>query len=110
MKTGSVVGDNRAIDEQHEHPTYDPIVSATRESPKVDFLWLKNGESQTLLQKVGFTILSLFWFAGGLFTATWCVAEWRDGDLFWCLFSGCIAGFFLMFGALGLRNVLRFKE
>jgi len=97
-------------EELHGYAGYDVLEAARRQSPKVDFLWLKNGEAQNLLQKIGFAILSLFWFGGGLFLSSWCAGEWRDGDVFWFLVSGCIAAFFLIFGVMGLRNVLRFKH
>jgi hypothetical protein len=61
--------------------------------------------------------LSLFFFASGLYIAVDCIQIWREGistptaETLFFLTIGTIASlFFLAFGVLGLRNVLRFKK
>jgi hypothetical protein len=92
---------------QDPSPGLDPLRKAERESRSVDFLWLKQGESQTILQKVGFTIISLLFIGPGLMFLGLSVQEYRNGIWsFWL--TGAIATVPLGMGLLGLRNVLRF--
>jgi hypothetical protein len=75
--------------------------------------WLKNGESMSLIQRIGYTIFSLLFFGAGLFLCQSAMIELRSGDensqVFAALFA-LASLFFLVFGILGLRNVLRFKQ
>jgi hypothetical protein len=94
-------------------PDYDPIRKSWRESKIIDRAWLKDGEKLTWMQRIGFAILSLCIFSGGLVVATSAVGFLRDGDLFslesLCAIGGVVVGIcFLILGTLGLKNVLRF--
>jgi hypothetical protein len=75
--------------------------------------WLKNGESMSLIQRIGYTIFSLLFFGAGLFLCQSAMIELRSGDensqVFAALFA-LASLFFLVFGILRLRNVLRFKQ
>jgi hypothetical protein len=104
-------GDEHGVSEElHHHAGYDPIRAAEREAPTLNTLWLKNGDSQTLLQKVGFAIFSLLFVACGLYLLGPCGLFWRDGDYFEVFLFAAPCAFFFLFGVLGLRNVLHFKH
>jgi len=92
---------------------HDPLQAAKSQSNSVNTLWLKNGEAMTLTQRIGCLILSLVFFACGLFLGQISVIELRGGDgtsWFFGAFFALASPFFLVFGVLGLRNVLRFKQ
>jgi hypothetical protein len=94
-------------------PDYDPIRKSWREGKIIDRAWLKDGEKLTWIQRIGFAILSLCIFSGGLFLTTSAIASLRDGDLFSLDSVGAVIGVVggiccLILGILGLRNVLRF--
>lgn len=97
-------------DSVHGYRGRDPLRKSEKEARTVDWVWLRDGESQTLLQKVGFTIISLLFFGFGLFTLAAAKAFWDSGGWFFCFFLGAIAAFTLFFAILGLRNVLRFPK
>jgi hypothetical protein len=92
---------------------YDPLQAAKRQTPGFNRLWLKAGESMTLPQRIGYTIFSLAYFACGLYLLNPLMINLRssgaDSLVFTVLF-GFASLYFLAFGALGLRNVLRFKR
>jgi hypothetical protein len=94
-------------------PDYDPIRKSRREDSIVDRAWLKDGEKLTWTQRIGFAILSLCIFSGGLFFATSAIESLRDGGSLSLDSVGAVIGVvggicFLTLGILGLRNVLRF--
>jgi hypothetical protein len=92
---------------------HDPLQAAAGQSDVFNRSWLKNGESMTLIQRVGYTIFSLFFFGAGLYLCGPTMIELRDGDpgsLFFAVLFGLASLFFLLFGILGLRNVLRFRR
>jgi hypothetical protein len=99
----------------NDAPDYDPIRKSWRESNIVDAAWLKNGETLTWIQRIGFPVVSFCPFTLGLFFATTAVGYLRHGDWFslesMAAAIGLVAGLlFLILGILGLRNVLRFKK
>jgi hypothetical protein len=51
----------------NEAPDYDPIRKSWRENQTFNVAWMKNGERLTWVQRVGFAIVSLCFFAFGLF-------------------------------------------
>jgi hypothetical protein len=88
---------------------YDPLRAVRVDSGSFNRSWLKNGESMPPVQRIGYAIVSLAFIGAGLFllNAGWEVM--RSGDATYFLwFLGSLS--FLSLGALGLRNVLRFKK
>ena len=88
--------------------SYDPLQRAEIESPSFNAAWLKNGESLTLFQRAGFTFFSLVFLGIGLGLTKFSLLEFRESDLTFTLIFGAGSLFFILFGVLGLRNVLRF--
>ena len=92
---------------------HDPLQAAAGQSDLFNRSWLKNGESMTLIQRMGYTIFSLFFFAAGLYLCQSAMIELRGGDAMSMCFASIFALaslFFLVIGILGLRNVLRFRK
>jgi hypothetical protein len=89
---------------------YDPVQRADGETHSFNTAWLKNGESLTLFQRIGFTIFSLAFFGIGIGLVKFLLLEIRDSDLIFTLIFGASSVFFILFGGLGLRNVLRFGD
>ena len=99
-------------DENH-HPTdpsrtYDPIQASWSQAGKFNLVWLKGGERLTVLQRSGYTAMSLLFVAFGLYLLRDFVLMFRSGDLVFTLIFGGATLFFLTVGIMGLRNVLRF--
>jgi hypothetical protein len=93
----------------HGDQRYDPLQTAHSQSGTFNQSWLKNGESLTLLQRTGYTLLSLLFFGFGLFGLEACVDSFREGAWVFVLIFGLAALFCMVLGAGGLRNVLRFE-
>ena len=87
----------------------DPVQTAWTQSKVFNTAWLKNGESLSPLQRLGFAIISLFFVASGLYLARFAVMFAREWDFMVVIFGPVCLGF-LFFGVLGLRNVLRFDR
>jgi hypothetical protein len=88
---------------------HDPIQTLWTQSGSFHTAWLKNGESLSILQRAGYTAFSLLFTAIGLYLSRFAVMFAREGDFMTLIFGGCSLGF-LVFGVLGLRNVLRFSR
>jgi hypothetical protein len=93
--------------------TYDPIQTARSQAPSFNSAWLKNGESLTMVQRIGFTVISLANIAGGLFVLRIVLFMLKSGprtatDLIFLAGGALVSVFFLILGCLGCRNVLRF--
>jgi hypothetical protein len=104
--------DNSASHSKHEvsHGTsHAPLRSAKSQAPGFNRAWLKNGESMPALQRIGFAVISLLFLLYGLYLLQDAVHFFREGSLE-CLFFGIPSLGLLYFGALGLRNVLRFHH
>lgn len=92
---------------------HDPLQAAESQSSSFNTLWLKNGESMTLIQRIGYTIFSLLFFGSGLYLCQPTMIELRGEDamsLCFALIFALASLFFLVVGVLGLRNVLRFDR
>lgn len=87
----------------------DPLQASWSQSRTVNTAWLKNGESLSILQRIGFTLFSLLFVAIGLYLIRWSVVFLTGGDFMLLIFVPASFGF-LFFGVLGLRNVLRFRK
>jgi hypothetical protein len=87
----------------------DPIQAVRTQSSSFNTAWLRNGESLSILQRTGFAIISLLFTAVGLYLVRFAVMFARQRDFMTLIFGGCSVGF-LIFGVLGLKNVLRFKR
>jgi hypothetical protein len=90
------------------HRGHDPLEYTRRESLSFNRMWLKNGERLTPVQRTGFAIFSLMFCAGGVFLADGSLMSIDDGANFFAFFMGIGSIFFLVFGLLRLRNILRF--
>jgi hypothetical protein len=101
---------NKNPDSGNEYRGYDPLQASVRQAQTVNFAWLKNGESLSLLQRTGFTILSLLFVAFGLFGLKICADCYRDGDWIFFLIFLLATLFCMLVGFGGLRNVLRFRK
>jgi hypothetical protein len=88
---------------------YDPIQAAWANSSAVSASWLKNGASLTLIQRVGYALMSLMYLGAGIYL---CVDSFESFQVRGAGFVFAAPGslFFLGVGLLGLRNVLRFKR
>jgi hypothetical protein len=94
-------------------PDHDPLPRSQREAASFNAAWLKNGEKMSMIQRIGFLILSLSTFGSGLWVAFVAIGFLRRLDVVSLdgifIAVGILAGlFFLTMGILGLRNVLRF--
>jgi hypothetical protein len=92
---------------------YDPLQAANRQTHSFNRSWLKDGESMTLTQRIGHTLFSLLYFGIGLYLLQPMMIDLRSSGAMSLVFTalfGVASLFFLVFGILGLRNVLRFKR
>jgi hypothetical protein len=88
---------------------YDPLRTARSQSNAFNRSWLKSGESMTLTQRAGHTLFSLIFIGIGLSLCRASIVEMLSGDVMFPLFA-LASLFFLLFGGLGLKNVLRFRR
>ncbi len=88
---------------------YDPIQALWSQSRTFHTAWLRNGESLNTLQRTGYTVFSLLFVAMGLYLSRFAVMFLRQGDFMIVIFGPVSLGF-LVFGVLGLRNILRFGQ
>ena len=72
----------------HGAGNYDPLQRAENETRSFNTAWLKNGESLTLFQRIGFMVFSLAFFGIGLGLIKFAVLEFRDSDLTFTLIFG----------------------
>ena len=87
---------------------YDPIARSRREAPTFTYAWMKHGEAMTLTQRIGFTIFSLVFVAGGLTFLSLAILAVKNSEFVGAVGWSLPTLFFLVPGILGLRNVLRF--
>ena len=87
----------------------DPIQAVRAQSSSFNTAWLRNGESLSILQRTGFAIISLLFTAVGLYLVRFAVMFAKQRDFMTLIFGGSSIGF-LIFGVLGLKNVLRIKR
>ena len=101
-----------AVEHQHQpshqaEAHHDPLQSIQEQAPTLTRSWLLSGESMSLIQRIGFTIISLNLLLGGFFLLSWAIQFLKAGKgtfIFLALPSVAL----LLFGTIGLRNVLRF--
>jgi hypothetical protein len=88
---------------------YDPIEAAWSNKSAISASWLKNGASLSLIQRVGYALMSLMYLGAGIYL---CVDSFESFQVRGAGFVFAAPGslFFLGVGLLGLRNVLRFKR
>jgi predicted cobalt transporter CbtA len=89
--------------------SHDHLQAIRDEAPSFNQAWLKNGESMPLIQRVGFTVFSLMFCLCGFWLVAGAVQSFREENVTWIFFA-LASVVFLYVGALGLRNVLRFKR
>jgi Stem cell factor len=93
----------------HSHSGHDPLQAAKDQSNAFNRAWLKNGESQPPIQKVGFAVFSLIFLVIGFFFGMVCWGSFRSEDpttVLWL--AGAL--FFVGLGGLGLRKAIRSKR
>lgn len=118
---GANIGHSKKVEiaamheQRHEHQRntedvergYDPVQAAWRQTRTFNQAWFNNGESLTVLQRSGFTLLSLLSMAFALYFLRICAMEFRDGDWIFLLIFGGAMFLFLTVAVKGLQNVLR---
>ena len=98
-----------STDEFLPRESHDPLQRVRDEAPAFNRVWMKNGESLSLVQRVGFTIFSLVFCLGGAWMLQGAVEEFHEGSFASIFFVlGSIP--LVIPGILGLRNVLRFDR
>jgi hypothetical protein len=98
-----------ALKESLPYQGYDPIAASWKQAPAFNDLWIKNGESQTIVQRIGFSILSLFILGGGVGIGFGAFRTFQEEDHGWVVVAlVCIV--FIYLGIRGLRNALRFPR
>lgn len=87
----------------------DPLRAARLDAGSFNRSWLKHGEFMPPVQRIGYAVFSLAFVGAGLFLLNGGREVMRSGDatFFLWLFASLA---FVSLGALGLRNVLRFKK
>lgn len=92
----------------HE-PDFDPIRKSWRESNRFNSAWLKNGQRLSWPQRIGFAVISLIFFAFGIYFSTLAASDIRYGEVLGALGWSIPALIYIVPGILGLRNVCRFQ-
>jgi hypothetical protein len=92
----------------HE-PDFDPIRKSSREANGFNSAWMKNGERLTWLQRIGFTVISFFFFTFGIYFGTLAASYIRDWRVLGAIGWSIPALIFVVPGILGLMNVCRFQ-
>jgi hypothetical protein len=88
---------------------YDPLRAARLDAGSFNRSWLKHGELMPPVQRIGYAVFSLAFIGAGLFLLNGGWEVMRSGDATFVLwFFASLA--FVSLGALGLRNVFRFKK
>ena len=87
----------------------DPLKKIRSDSPQLTASWLKHGENQSTLQRIGHTAVSLAFMSAGLFIVSGAKDNFSDGNLMIGLMYCLAALFFLYLGAKGIRNAFRFR-
>jgi len=84
--------------------TYDPIQASWSQAGNFNLAWLRGGERLTLLQRSGYTLMSLLFVAFGLYLLRFFVLMFRSGDFIFTLIFGGAALLFLMVGILDISR------
>jgi hypothetical protein len=107
MRSQHDTGEHRHQQSHEAEAHHDPLQSIREEAPSFNRSWLKNGESMPLVQRVGFALISLMSVLVGVWLVSGAIESFREGEGFFIFFA-LSSVVFMLFGALGLRNVLRF--
>jgi len=100
---------NRPLTRHRPQRSHDPLEAVRKEAPVFNKAWMKNGESMPLIQRIGFTVFSLLSCLCGAWMTSGAIQSFREDDPYG-LFFAAASVVFVVPGALGLRNVLRFKR
>jgi uncharacterized membrane protein YuzA (DUF378 family) len=73
-------------------------------------LWVSSGSDLTSVQRIGYTLFSLFVLAVGLIFLQSCLESWKDGHSSDVLLWGLCSFILVLVGVCGLINVLRFQK
>ena len=85
-----------------------PITKSRYEPDRFNVAWLRNGERLTLLERIGFTVLSLFILCPGVEFGASALNAIREGHVLGACGWGIATLIFVVPSTLGLRSVLRF--
>ena len=88
---------------------YDHLQAVRDQAPRFNSSWLKHAESMPMIQRIGFTIISLVSCLVGFGVLNAFIQGLRESDIK-SIFFAPPSALFLYFGFLGLRNVLRFPK
>jgi hypothetical protein len=88
---------------------FDPIRKSAREAHRFNSAWLRNGERLTWLQRIGFAVISLFFFMAGIYFGTLAASDIGSGEVLGACGWSAPALIFIVPGILGLKNVCRFR-
>ena len=94
---------------QHSH-SLDPLLNACNDSDALTTSWLKHGERMNRIQRIGHGMMSILFLLIGLSLANGSLAILADRSYFMSILFATAAGFALVLGLMGVRNVLRFKR
>lgn len=109
MKTKHISEERRVRENLHGRRGHDPLQAVWKESRAFNRAWFRSGESLSLVQRAGYTVLSLAFLGAALYLFADATEGFREGDFtFWLSAIGSV--FSLLVGVLGLRNVLRFRR
>lgn len=87
---------------------HDPITKSRYEPDRFNVAWLKTGEKLTPFQRIGFGVFSLFFLAAGVVFGACAFDSIRHGHVLGACGWSIPTLIYIIPGALGLRNVLRF--
>ena len=88
-------------------PDLHPIRKSSREANSFNFAWMKNGEKLTWLQRIGFAVFSLIFFASGVLFGIFAVSSVRDENVLGAIGWTIPALILIVPGIMGLKNVFR---
>jgi hypothetical protein len=87
----------------------DPLTKASAQSRDFSSAWLRNGDKLNWIQRIGYAIVSFLFLSMGLYLLNDAIVGFREASPTYWL-SGLASIFLIIFGVLGLVNVLRFKK
>ena len=87
----------------------DSLQGARYQPNRFSRAWLKNGESLSANQRIGYAIMSFVYLLMAVCTGSFSWDSYMSNDPLWLMWA-LMALFLATFGILGFRNVIRFKR
>ncbi len=91
-----------------DNDDYDPLRKSRLEASSFNLAWLKDGQRMTWTQRLGFSVFSFVFLSAGFLFGTYAVSGLLQGEPLGAAGWLVPTIIFVVPGALGLRNVLRF--